>query len=158
MFVGQYLHTLDDKNRLVLPSKFRDSFSATETDKGVYITLATKDIGSFLTIHPADAWKREVERWERAAQQDEQAEWFLRKSCWTAEYCRMDPQWRIMVPPRLTETAQLKRDVMVVGVFRAIEVWDVEVWKSVDKNLSQQAPQLQKSIYRLGGSPEGSRG
>lgn len=157
MFVGQSQHTLDEKNRLVLPAKFRDILSASDPAKAVYVTLQAKERCSFLSIKPVEAWQREIERIERAAEQSEDAEWFMRKHCWDAECCKLDPQGRLMVPTRLTEAAGLKRDVMIVGSHRAIEVWDVDVWKREDERLRHQAPLLQKSIYRAhdsrGGEP-----
>lgn len=148
MFVGQVPHTLDEKNRLVLPAKFRDSFGSSETDRGIYVTVRTKAQASFLTLMAPAAWQREIERLERMAEATEDGDWFMRKFCWDAEYCKLDPQWRVMIPVRLTEAAGLKREVMVVGNFRSIEVWDGDTWKREDERLRHQAPLLEKSLYR----------
>ena len=155
MFVGQYTHTLDEKNRLVLPSKFREFFRARESDQAFFVTLKTTSDASFLQMFPPTAWEDRTKWVEEAARQTEDAEWLLRKFAWDAEYCRADEQWRLILPPRLITAAGLAREVMIVGVVRWVEVWNAEAWRTADQRLRQQAPALEKSLYpgRKGAGP-----
>ena len=70
---------------------------------------------------------------------------------WDAEYCRFDPQWRLMIPPRLIQGAGLKRDILVTGAFRWIEVWDREQWSRMNERLRLTSPDLGKFTYGPGG-------
>ncbi len=153
MLTGQYLHTLDDKKRLVLPAKFRDDFGTNTDDKIVYVTIEIANRGTWLSLHTAESMKRLRERAERAADENEDGEWYLRKLGADTEEFRLDPQWRLTLTDRFVEAAKLKRDVTVLGVFSRIEVWDVETWKQVDQSLAHQAPQLRKALYRAGPEP-----
>lgn len=148
MFVGQHHHTLDPKKRLVIPAKFRPFFPE---EKGIYVTLKTARyndlITSFLILYPSDAWQKRSEWVEKAALNSEEAEWYLRKFSSDTEYCKIDAQWRVIIPLRLIKSAGLKRDIMIVGVVDKFEVWDLEKWRGVSEWLKSQSTTLEKYTY-----------
>lgn len=148
MFVGQHHHTLDPKKRLVIPSKFRPFFPS---EKAVYVTFKTVEYGqlttNFLTLYPPDAWYKQASLVQEATANREEAEWYQRKITSDTEYCTIDAQWRVIIPLRLINSAELKRDIMIIGMGNRIEVWDAPKWQSVAEWLNQQATTLSRAIY-----------
>src|SRR6059036_1165522 len=122
MLLGAYDHTIDDKNRLTLPAKFREAF----TD-GVVITRGLD--GCLYAYRRAD-WDRLVE--SRLAPLDplspetRRLERFFYSGASEAE---LDKQGRVMVPAPLIEHAKLGKEVVVAGVNDRLEIWDRAAWR-----------------------------
>lgn len=152
MFVGQYDYKLDSKGRVVIPSKFRESLR-TEEEKGLYVTQSTADDSktggktTFLQLYPESAWEQRTREVVEKARKQKNAEWYLRKMAWDADFCSLDKQWRINLPQRLIESAGLDREVKVAGVVNWMEIWDRNTWDRVNQNLDRKAPELQEDLY-----------
>ncbi|MEK7867676.1 MAG: hypothetical protein AAB434_13425 [Planctomycetota bacterium] len=146
MFVGQFVHTLDEKNRLVIPARFRPKLEGKE--RGVYLTVRSTADGKCLTIHSPDGWEAEAKRVADLAREREDAERYMWKFGWDADCVQLDGQWRLVVPQRLIEAAGLGREVMVAGALTTIQVWDLARWKEVDARLRSELPALSKSLYK----------
>ena len=121
MFFGEYEHAIDEKSRLTLPARFRDDLGA-----GVVIAKA---IDSNLDVYPRHSWTRVVE--ERLVDLDP----FARETRELQRYffsgavdAVPDKQGRVLVPPKLAERAGLEREVVVVGVYDHLEIWDRTAW------------------------------
>ena len=123
MLLGSYDHTIDDKNRLTLPAKFREAF----TD-GVVITRGLD--GCLFAYRRAD-WDRLVE--SRLAPLDplspetRRLERFFYSGASEAE---LDKQGRVMLPAPLIEHAKLGKEVVVAGVNDRLEIWDRAAWRT----------------------------
>jgi len=122
MLLGSYDHTIDDKNRLTLPAKFREAF----TD-GVVITRGLD--GCLFAYRRAD-WDRLVE--SRLAPLDplspetRRLERFFYSGAAEAE---LDKQGRVMLPAPLIDHAKLGKEVVVAGVNDRLEIWDRAAWR-----------------------------
>ncbi|MFA5793622.1 MAG: hypothetical protein WC980_00930 [Candidatus Brocadiia bacterium] len=156
MFVGQHYHTLDAKKRLVIPAKLRHSSLLTPNEadtKGVYVTLDTKSYQNnninLLVLYPASVWAKNLELLEQNALRSEEAAWYLRKVSADTEFCKIDEQWRVLIPLRLINTAELKRDIVIVGAGSKIEVWDTAKWDNVYKWLQSQSTTFEKYVYKI---------
>ena len=121
MLLGTYEHTIDDKNRLTLPAKFRESFA-----EGIVVA---KGVERCLQAYRREDWDRLVE--SRLAPLDPfsaEARQAQRFHFTGASEAELDKQGRVMIPAPLLERAQLKRDVVVAGMGNHFEVWDREAW------------------------------
>ena len=122
MLLGSYDHTIDDKNRLTLPAKFREAF----TD-GVVIT---RGLDGCLYAYRRTDWDRLVE--SRLAPLDplspetRRLERFFYSGASEAE---LDKQGRVMLPAPLIDHAELGKEVVVAGVNDRLEIWDREAWR-----------------------------
>ena len=122
MLLGEYEHTLDDKNRLTLPAKFREAFAS-----GVVVTRGMD--GCLFVFTPAE-WERFVElRLEGLDPFSREARQMGRFMFSGASETELDRQGRVMVPPALIEHAKLGRDVVVAGVRDHVEIWDRAAWR-----------------------------
>ena len=138
-FRGTFDHTLDAKNRLTVPSKFRAALS-----DGVVIAKGIEGCaqiwipadyeayvdGALAQLNPMTEQARKLER-------------FFGASAFETE---LDAAGRIMVPAKVMEHAGLRKDVVVTGVRRCLELWDRETWSSVDAELSADVPALAEAL------------
>jgi transcriptional regulator MraZ len=121
MFLGEYEHTIDDKNRLTLPARFRESLAA-----GVVLT---RGLDECLDVYPREDWNRLVDA--RLAPLDpfsREARDLKRFFFSAAADAELDRQGRVLVPPALMKHAKLEREVVVAGVHDHLEIWDRGAW------------------------------
>lgn len=132
MFVGTFEHSLDDKGRVVLPSAFR----ARLADKG-FLSQLDVCLGLW-TDEGFEAVARRLTEQIREGRAPQEAK---RAFAANAHEVRPDSQGRITIPQRLRDFAHLERDVVVIGGFDRIEIWDAARWRAAgasgDESLSQ---------------------
>lgn len=121
-FMGEYLHALDPKGRVVLPASFRQHLEG-----GLVITIG---IDRCLTVHTPDAWERVAENLRTLPTTDARARKFVRMLWASAHPDTLDRQGRVTIPTRLREYAHLERDVMVVGADQGVNLWDSATWET----------------------------
>ena len=139
MLLGEYAHTIDDKNRLTLPAKFRDSFA----DGGV----VTRGLDGCLSLYARDDWDTLVAG--RLAELDplsEETRLMNRYFFSGASEAEPDKQGRIMIPPALLEHARLSREVVVAGVYDHLEIWDRAVWREHLKEVEGSAQHVAERL------------
>ena len=122
MLLGEYEHTLDDKNRLTLPAKFRSAFSG-----GIVVT---RGMDGCLFAYTRDDWGNLVQ--SRLATLDPLSKEGRRMQRFFfsgAAETELDKQARVGVPAALLEHAKLGRDVVVAGVHDHLEIWDRDAWR-----------------------------
>jgi len=122
MFLGEYDHTLDEKNRLTLPAKFRESFSG----GGV----VTRGMDGCLYVYAANRWNELAEgrlgSLDLLKRDDRVIQRYFFASAAEVE---LDKQGRMIVPAALVRAARLDRDVVVAGVYDHLEIWDRAAWR-----------------------------
>jgi MraZ protein len=122
MFLGEYEHTIDEKNRLTLPARFRDSFP-----EGL---IVTRGMDGCLNAYPRADWDALVTSRLASLDQLSRDDRMLRRYFFSAAVeAKPDAQGRIMLPPKLIEHAGLGREVIVAGVHDHVEVWDRAAWR-----------------------------
>ncbi len=122
MFYGTHEHTIDEKNRLTLPAKFRDGL-----DGGVVLV---RGIDGTVDVYPRRSWEASAERISELDSLTREAREMKRFVFAGATVTDLDKQGRVLVPPDLARHASLGRDVAVVGVDDHIEIWDRPQWAS----------------------------
>jgi MraZ protein len=122
MLLGEYEHTIDEKNRLTLPAKFRRAF--------VDGILLTRGIDACLDAYTRDEWERVVQ--SRLATLDPMSKDIrrVRRLLYSgAAETELDRQGRVMIPAALLTYAKLGREVVVAGVHDHVEIWDRAAWR-----------------------------
>ena len=131
MWYGEYIHSLDNKSRFVLPSKFRQQIKKQSIRK-FYITRGLDTCLFMLAEHD---WKRLEEKFRSLSFTKQQARSFNRLYFSGAHEAAPDSQGRILIPDYLKEFAQIKRDIVIIGVSDRIEIWSRPDWvKFYEKN------------------------
>ena len=144
MLLGEYEHTLDDKNRLTLPAKFRQAFG-----EGVVVTRGLD--GCLYAFRRAD-WARLVE--SRLSTLDSlrpEGRRLQRHFFSGAAEAELDKQGRVMIPPSLIEHAKLGKEVVVAGVNDRLEIWDRAAWR---KELAEVEGSAEDVAERLATQPD----
>lgn len=123
-FIGRFPHTIDDKGRLSIPSRFRQTLQ----DRGQNVLVLT-DFDACITAYPLDVWARLEERLQNQSSFERDIRAFLRLFYSGASECPVDGQGRILVSPQHREKAGLTREVIIVGALNRIEIWDRDRWE-----------------------------
>ena len=126
MFTGEYESTIDDKNRVVLPRKFRDAFDVEREGEELFLSL---DPDGCLLICPRSEWYRRLEQLDQTPFAKEKLRRFRRYVASVTEPSKCDKQGRMLLPARLIEAVELGREVFLVGNIRLIEVWPRALWQ-----------------------------
>ena len=120
MFYGEYEHTIDEKNRLTLPARFRHSLAG-----GVVLA---RGIEKNVDVYPSDSWHENMARIAELDSLNREAREMKRFVFAGAAVAELDRQGRVLVPPHLAEHAGLSKDVVVAGVHDHVEIWDRAAW------------------------------
>lgn len=120
MFMGEYEHTLDEKNRIIIPTKLREELGKT--------FVITRGTDGCLFIYPEKAWEEFVNQLKQLPGNKEGRE-MQRYFMAGAAGCEADKQGRVMIPQRLLDAAAIEKEVVSVGVIDKIEVWSKERWE-----------------------------
>ena len=136
--MGEYHHSLDDKKRLIIPSKLRE-------DLGDYV-IVTRGLEDCLFIYSQSAWNDIVNKLKTLPFTKKDARSFTRLFLSGATVCEFDKQGRISIPSPLTDYAHLEKECVVIGVNDRIEIWSKEAFnnylnESID-NVSEIAEHL----------------
>ncbi len=139
-FIGQYEHGLDDKNRLFLPSRFREKNTGADY-------ILTQGLERCLFLFPIKYWDGLAEKLDALPLKDKaQERAFKRILLSGACEAEIDSQGRILIPQHLKEYAGLKKEIVILGVLRHVELWSQELWKTYSKkaraSFDRVAPQL----------------
>jgi MraZ protein len=122
MLLGEYEHTIDDKNRLTLPARFREQLAS-----GVVVS---RGMDGCLYAWPAAEWHDRFQaRVVGLDPLDTDSRRLQRHFFSGAAEAELDKQGRIMIPAALLRYAGLSRDVVVAGVSDHLEIWDRAAWR-----------------------------
>ncbi|MEE1250911.1 MAG: division/cell wall cluster transcriptional repressor MraZ [Lachnospiraceae bacterium] len=140
MFMGEYNHTVDTKGRLIVPSKFRDQLG----DEFV----VTKGLDGCLFVYSKEEWNNIEEKFRNVPLTTKDARKFARFFFAGAANCEVDKQGRILLPVVLREYAGIEKDVVSVGVFNRVEIWDKQKWQ--DSNTYDDMDEVAEHMAELG--------
>jgi len=139
MFLGEHEHTLDEKGRLTLPAKFRDSFP-----DGLVLT---RGMDGCVFAYPAAGWQKLVD--SRLATLDplSRDDRMIQRHFFAgAAEATADRQGRVMIPVSLAKHAALGREVVVAGVFDHLEIWDRAAWQTQVNDLEGRAEDVAERL------------
>jgi MraZ protein len=144
MLIGEYLHTIDLKSRVSLPSKFRKEMGST--------VVVAPGIDNCLFVFTLKGWKEFAMRLSRpdsssVLQSDNRN--FNRIIFGRASEVEIDSIGRILIPTHLGEHAGLKNKVAIIGVLNRVEIWDEKVWSEYRMGVEKRTDALAE---KLGGA------
>lgn len=131
MFIGEYLHILDPKNRISLPAKFRK-------DLGRAVVM-TRGLDRCLSLYPKKAWEREANAHAAGAGGTAAARGLTRLFLAGAMEAEVDAVGRVLVPDHLKSFAGLRSKAVIAGVADRIEIWDAAMWKKYTAAIERDA-------------------
>ena len=126
MFFGTYSHTLDAKNRLIIPSELRPDLGD--------VFFITQNLDNCLSLYPAADFNALREKLDTLPKITNEAARKLRRF-YFANSRKMEPdaQGRILIPGTLREYAGRKKKLVLLGVDDHVEIWDEDTWNTYNK-------------------------
>jgi MraZ protein len=121
-FAGSELHALDDKGRLIVPSRFRERLGSS-----FVLSIAPHD--PCLVLYPTVTWTRFCERLEEAPLKDDRFRRVVRFLFAHTEEVGFDNQGRVVIPATLRAYAGIERQVVSIGLLTRIEIWAKEKYQ-----------------------------
>ncbi len=138
MFLGTFEHNMDDKNRLIIPAKYREELGNT-----FYIT---RGLENCLFLYSEKEWNQLVEKLNTLTFTKKDARNFMRFFYSGATTLELDKQGRISIPSYLVEYANITHTCKIIGVGERLEIWAEETWNNFyfkeESSLSESAEHL----------------
>jgi len=123
-FYGTYTPRMDDKGRVTLPAKYRESFK-----NGVMLVRGQAHCIYLFTPEGVEEF---AEAAITAPITDERARGYQRYMLANTDEQRPDAQGRITITPRMREYARLTKDLVITGIGLRMELWDADEWAAYE--------------------------
>ncbi|WP_306485488.1 division/cell wall cluster transcriptional repressor MraZ [Anaerococcus sp.] len=132
MFLGEFTHKLDSKNRIMIPSEFREDLS-----NNFYITKGPE---KSLVIYTEEEFIKQSERLDSLEVQNKKNRAIKRLFFSSTVKASLDKQGRVLLNKNLRDYSDIKEEAMIIGNNSTIELWDRANWEAyideVEVNLS----------------------
>jgi len=147
VFVGEFTHTIDEKNRLVLPAKFRAFINDVEDKKGFFIVASPVMGEHCLRLYTMTGWQPVAANLRQEADKSKDPARYMRYFASRGEFVPLDAQNRLVVPQKLMDYAGLKKDVLMVGNVDWIEVWNVGEYRAATESLDEEIGDRNRAMW-----------
>lgn len=142
MFIGEYSHNLDDKGRLAVPKKFRADLS-----KGAVVT---RGLDNCLFLYTKKEWQVLAEKLANLPFAQANTRAFARLMLAGAMDVHVDKQGRVILPEYLRTFADLKKNVVVAGLYNRLELWDQKKWEEYTNQSEKESSKIAEQMSELG--------
>ncbi len=138
MFIGQYNHALDEKNRLTIPSKFRDKLG--------FNAVMTIGFDQCIAIYPASEWETFNERLNNLNTDKAAVRQYVRVFLGNASECECDSHGRVIIPPNLKKSGGIEKEVVLIGLSNHIEIWAKDKWVAYEQEASMSIDEIAEQL------------
>ncbi len=142
MFLGEYTHNIDEKNRLAIPAKFRR-----ELKQGAVVT---RGLDGCLFVYTKTEWKKLVEKISALPLTQSKARTFARMMLMGAMEVGLDKLGRVLLPDYLKKFAGIKKKVVIGGVYNRLEIWDAEKWQVYKNKSEKNVERTAEELFEMG--------
>lgn len=142
MFIGEYNHNLDEKGRLAIPAKFRALLK-----KG---GVVTKGLDNCLFLYTKSQWEKIAQKLSTLPISQSKARAFARHLLAGAMELEFDNQGRVTLPEYLREFSDLKKSVIIAGLYNHLEIWDKNRWNNYKKESEKNSNTIAEELGELG--------
>jgi len=142
MFYGEFSHSIDRKGRLILPAKFRETAKTHFVEK----FFITRGLDNCLFMLSEEEWRSQESKFKAMPFTKLESRKFNRIYFSGAVEITFDTQGRILLPQYLKDYAQIKKDVVIVGVSNRIEIWAKDKWLEFYGNSRQSFEEIAEKL------------
>ena len=142
MFIGEYHYTIDEKNRLAVPVKFRASIL-----KGAVVT---RGIDACLFLYPKKEWDKLAAKLAAMPINKSKTRAFSRLMLAGAMEVELDKQGRINLPDYLKQYASINKKIVIAGLYDRLEIWDEQAWEEYKKKSEEESTDIAEELGGLG--------
>lgn len=138
MFLGEYLHTFDSKNRISVPSKFRKDLGR--------VVVVTRGLDHCLNVYSRKAWEKEAQAYAAAVNGSAARRGLARLFLAGSSEVEVDSTGRVLIPEQLKSFASLKEKAVIAGVADRVEIWEEEAWKNYTAQIEKSAEAFAETV------------
>lgn len=131
MFIGEYLHIIDLKNRISLPAKFRKGLGR--------VVVVTRGLDHCLYVYSRKAWEREAQTYAEGVNGSAARRGLARLFLAGSSEVEMDGSGRVLIPEHLKTFAGIKEKAIIAGVADRVEIWEEGAWKKYTADIERDA-------------------
>lgn len=142
MLLGEYVHLLDSKKRLSLPSKFRQELGRK--------VVVTQGLDNCLFLYSLPEWEKISERLGNLSFAQADTRGFNRFMLSGAVETDVDNAGRILIPDFLKEFSGLVSKIVIAGIHNRVEIWDEKTWRTYKRRIERQADQMAEKLGEIG--------
>ncbi|MEK7453123.1 MAG: division/cell wall cluster transcriptional repressor MraZ [Patescibacteria group bacterium] len=142
MFLGEYKHSIDDKGRVAVPSKFRSSLK-----DGAVVTRGLDDC---LFLYPISEWKKFADKLSQVTITQSDSRAFTRHMLSGAMDVNIDKQGRIVLPDYLRVFADIKKNVVLAGLYNRVEIWNEDKWNKYKDITEKDSVKIAERMTGIG--------
>ncbi len=142
MFIGEYHYSIDDKNRLGVPVKFR-----AELLKGAVVT---RGLDTCLFLFPKKEWAKLAAKLSEMPISKSKPRTIARLMLAGAMDVSVDKQGRINLPDYLRKYAGIGKKVVVAGLYNRMEIWDEKKWEAFKKDAEEDSSEIAEALGEIG--------
>lgn len=139
MFMGEYHHNIDEKNRLVIPANLRSSLGEN--------FIITRGLEKCLYIYTTSEWQKIVDKLATLPFTKKDARVFIRSFFSAAANCSLDRQGRINITPNQALYADISKECVIIGVNDRIEVWAKSNWDKFNEDYSAVLEDVAEHLF-----------
>lgn len=139
MLMGEYHHSIDDKGRLIIPSKFREELGEN--------FILTRGLDGCLFVYPKNEWNSIVTKLKALPFTNKDARSFMRFFLSGATEVEFDKQGRINIPSPLVEAALLTKECIVIGVNDRLEIWSKDRWNNFITTNEESLSDIAENLF-----------
>lgn len=142
MFMGQYLHNLDEKGRIIIPTKIREQLTPT-----VVVTIG---FDKCIALYSMEGWEKFQNSLLTLPANSQDARKHIRLIVGSASTLEFDKQGRINLPSNLIAHAGASKECVVVGVLDHVEIWSKEMWDKYQNSAIDEMEGVAEKLLELG--------
>lgn len=146
MFRGQFVHTIDPKGRVSLPSRFRDVLLAGGDARFI---ITPNPFDPCLHLYPLRGWEEYERKVSELSSPGKAMVLFRRLYVSAAQEGEVDGAGRIRLPQEFREKVQLDKEVLFAGMGKIVEVWSKQLWEAELAQSTKDAPQILEEVREL---------
>lgn len=142
MFTGKFLYSIDSKKRLSIPAELRKQLKPEANETFVLLP----GIESYINVYPIDEWLKFSKVFERLSEFDPRQSYFKRKMLENVSEKKLDGQFRINIPQIFIDKAKIENEVLIVGQWERIELWNPKLYEELDSRYPESFAEIAKSV------------
>lgn len=139
MFMGEYHHNIDDKNRLVIPSNYRELLGET--------FIITRGLEKCLYVYTESEWQKIVDKLASLPFTKKDARIFVRSFFSAAASCNLDKQGRISINAPQSTYANLTKECVIIGANDRLEIWSKNEWDKFNTEYSETLESVAEHLF-----------
>ena len=145
MFYGEHKHDIDNKGRLILPARMRE----TARDNNIEKFYVTRGLDKCIFMFSDHEWQSQEQKFRGLSFTKQEARNFNRIFFSGAAEVVPDRQGRFIIPDYLKAFAGIKKDTIVIGVSNRIEIWDTATWQEIFARTSSEFEKTAENMWNL---------